>query len=362
MSKKELSGLNSLSLSQELAFSPIAFQNARCLWKLGVLQVIEDFGLKGASINDIYKNMDLTKYALGVMLDMGLSQRIITESDQRIKLTNLGFFILNDEMTQVNINFMHDVCYQAAFHLEESFISGRPEGLKVFSKKMTIYEKLSTLPNPARDSWLAFDHFYSQRSFPEALKYVFKNNPKNIMDLGGNTGKWSIACLLHCPDVHVTIVDLPGQLDYARSSIEEAGFLNRVTFHEADLLDPNSTLPRNADIVWMSQFLDCFSPLEVIDILSRVKKSLNEKGRVYIMELFVDRQIYDAAKYCLDATSLYFTFLANGNSRFYRYSDFIQFIEKSGLCVESKTEHLGVNHTLLECVSTHVSDIGDQSQ
>ena len=184
MSKKELSGLNSLSLSQELAFSPIAFQNARCLWKLGVLQVIEDFGLKGASINDIYKNMDLTKYALGVMLDMGLSQRIITESDQRIKLTNLGFFILNDEMTQVNINFMHDVCYQAAFHLEESFISGRPEGLKVFSKKMTIYEKLSTLPNPARDSWLAFDHFYSQRSFPEALKYVFKNNPKNPLKLG----------------------------------------------------------------------------------------------------------------------------------------------------------------------------------
>jgi hypothetical protein len=350
MSNKKMSGLEALSISQELAFSPIAFQAARCMWKLGVLKSIEDGGLSGVTMTEISVRTDLSDYAVGVLLDIGLSLNIVIDSDGLIKLSKLGFFILNDEMTQVNMDFTHDVCYQPAFHLEESLKSGKPEGLKVFSDKATVYEALSTLPNSVQDSWFAFDHFYSQRSFPASLQHVFKDNPKHIIDVGGNTGKWALKCLEHCTDVHITIVDLPGQLAVAQKRIDEAGFLDRVAFHEADLLDSKSPLPVNADIVWMSQFLDCFSPLEIIDILTRVQGSVSATGKIFIMELFVDRQTYDAAKFSLDATSLYFTFLANGNSRMYRSEDFMQLVEKSGLKLDVATDNLGGWHTLLECI------------
>ena len=355
MSHKEISVLEALSISQELAFSPIGFQAARCLWKLGVLKSIEDGGLPGVTMIEIAARTGLSDYAVGVLLEIGLSLNIVIDTDSLIKRTKLGFFILNDEMTQVNIDFTHDVCYQPAFHLEESLKTGKPEGLKVFSDKTTVYEALSTLPKRVQDSWFAFDHFYSHRSFPAALQHVFKGNPKHIIDIGGNTGKWALECLEHCPDVRVTIVDLPGQLAVAKKRIDEAGFLDRVTFHEADLLDSKSTLPLNGDIVWMSQFLDCFSPLEIIDILTRVQGSVTATGKIFIMELFVDRQIYSAAKFSLDTTSLYFTFLANGNSRMYRSEDFMQLAEKSGLKLDVATDNLGGWHTLLEYITPNHS-------
>jgi hypothetical protein len=50
----------------------------------------------------------------------------------------------------------------------------------------------------------------------------------------------------------------------------------------------------------------------------------------------------------LNATSLYFTCLANGNSRFYRSDDFLEIIEEAGLVIEERTDNIGLGHTLLK--------------
>ena len=62
-------------------------------------------------------------------------------------------------MTRVNFDFTRDVCYQAAAHLDASLAEGRPAGLQTLGPWATLYEGLSALPEPARKSWLAFDHF-----------------------------------------------------------------------------------------------------------------------------------------------------------------------------------------------------------
>ena len=70
---------------------------------------------------------------------------------------------------------------------------------------------------------------------------------------------------------------------------------------------------------------------------------------LFILELFWDRQKYEASSYSLNATSLYFTCIANGNSRMYHSGDFIELISRAGLEVESISDGLGVSHTLLKC-------------
>ncbi|MFL7049479.1 SAM-dependent methyltransferase, partial [Vibrio cyclitrophicus] len=65
-------------------------------------------------------------------------------------------------------------------------------------------------------------------------------------------------------------------------------------------------------------------------------------------ELFWDAQKYDAASYSLNATSLYFTCLANGSSRFYRSEDFLEIVEEAGFEVVTRTDDIGLGHTLLE--------------
>ena len=124
----------------------------------------------------------------------------------------------------------------------------------MFGSWSTIYEALSELPEPAKTSWFNFDHFYSDESFTEALTLLFKNKPKNLLDIGGNTGKFTIKCLEHDDHVKITIVDLPGQLNIAKSAIENIGKTDRVTFCPLNILKEGAKLPKGFDAIWMSQF------------------------------------------------------------------------------------------------------------
>jgi hypothetical protein len=342
-----LSALQAKEEAQRLAFAPIAFQTALSLRDLGILEVLEQAGDAGLPAPLIAERSGVSEYGVKVLLDMGLSARIVTEDGSNYCLARLGHFLLHDGMTRANMDFTADVCYRAMSHLSEAIRTGQPAGLKEFGDWQTIYEGLSRIPEKARQSWLSFDHYYSDRAFPELLQRVLAERPQRLVDIGGNTGKWAMQCCRHDPDVQITLVDLPGQLDMALSNIHAAGFSGRVQGHPINILDPEQSLPQDADIWWMSQFLDCFAPMEILSILRRVRAAMRPDAKVYILEMFCDRQQFEAATYSLNAASLYFTCLANGNSRFYRSDDFIAIVREAGFVVAEDIDDIGLGHTLL---------------
>jgi ubiquinone/menaquinone biosynthesis C-methylase UbiE len=337
--------------AQKLAFAPILFHCARTLRDLGILQALDNVGDAGMDAKMLAAETGASEYGVKVLLDMALSGRIVTWAAPNYVLANLGHFLLHDGMTRANMNFTADVCYAAMTHLTEAIQTGTPTGLKELGDWPTIYEGLSQLPEKAKESWFEFDHFYSDRSFPILLKRIFDEKPRKLYDIGGNTGKWAIQCCRYDPDVEVTIIDLPQQIEMAMENAKEQGFADRIKGHPANMLDPAQPLPGDADIWWMSQFLDCFSPMEILAILKNVRASMKPGAKVYILELFWNIQQYDAAALSLNATSLYFTCLANGNSRFYRSDDFLEIIETCDFKVASQTNDIGMGHTLLELVS-----------
>lgn len=346
--KDRFNALQAKTEAQKLSFAPIVFHTARTLRDIGVLKALDSAGSQGLSAETIAQQTGISEYGVKVLLDMAISADIVLWEKPNYSLANLGYFILHDGMTNANMDFTADVCYAAMMHLTESIVEGKPAGLKELGEWETIYQGLSKLPEQAKQSWFKFDHFYSDRSFPILLEEVFKSKPKTLVDIGGNTGKWALQCCNHDADVAITIVDLPQQLEMAMANAEKNGFADRVTPFPANMLDKQQTLPEHADVWWMSQFLDCFSPMEILSILKRVKNQLRSDDSVYILELFWDAQKYDAASYSLNATSLYFTCLANGNSRFYRSDDFLEIIEAAGLMVEERTDNIGLGHTLLK--------------
>ncbi len=241
------------------------------------------------------------------------------------------------------MDFTHDVCYAGAFRLEEALRRGEPAGLTVFGSWKTIYQALSSLPPAVQSSWFAFDHYYSDGAFPEALGVVFKEPKKHLMDIGGNTAKWALACFRHNPAVKVTIVDLPGQAEMARQTVRQAQAQDRISVHEADVLDPSSRLPEGVDAVWMSQFLDCFSLSEVTAILAKVAAAVDGRCDVFVMEPLWDKQRYPAATYSLHATSLYFTAMANGNSKMYGTDELVRAVTKAGFSLREASHRIGPN-------------------
>lgn len=344
-----MSAIEAKSQAQALAFAPFSFQAAMALRDLGILEVLGSVRRPGLPLPELAERAGVSEYGVSVLLDFGEHLGLVEGEEGRWALGKVGYFFLHDEMTRVNADFTHDICYDALRYLTRAVRTGQPAGLSSLGPWDTLYQGLSSLPEPARSSWFNFDHLYSDRVFSDLLPLVFDRPVQQLLDVGGNTGRWARCCLEYSPDVHVTMVDLPVQLERAAEEMKAAGWTERVEYHAADLLSDQSRLPAGADVIWMSQFLDCFSADQIVSILRRARQVMGGEARLFIIELFPDRQAFDAAAFSLDATSLYFTCVANGNSRMYRYAEFARLLEAAGLEVVQEWDGVGVGHTALYC-------------
>ena len=311
--KDGLGAYQAQRLAQLYAFGPIVFEVARLMVKWGIFEMLET----PMTPEEVAEKAGVSVYAAKCLLESSLTMNTVTLDTEtgRYALAKTGWFLLHDQSTRVNMDFNHDVNYQGMFFLEEALKEGKPAGLKCLGDWPTVYEGLSQLPEPAKSSWFAFDHHYSDGAFEQALALVFSRPTRHLMDVGGNTGRWALQCVRHNPDVEVTIVDLPQQIAMMREQTAGEPGADRIHGHAADMLDDNMT----------------------------------PDTRLYIMETLWDRQRFDTAAFCLAQTSLYFTAIANGNSKMYHSDDLVRLVRESGLEVETIHDFLGLGHSVVVC-------------
>ena len=349
-SRDSLTARQAQRLAEFIAFGPFVFQASRLMVSTGILERLRD---KEMTLDEIVATSGLSRYAVKVLLEASLSVGTVLVDPQtdRYSLSKVGWFLLNDPATRVNMDFVHDVNYEGFFHLEEALKEGRPAGLEHFGDWPTIYEGLSSLPPQVQKSWFGFDHFYSDQSFREALEIVFSFHPRVLMDVGGNTGRWAERCVAFDPEVRVTVVDLPQQIGLMQAATAGKPGAERISGHAMNLLDRQARFPENLhpDIIWMSQFLDCFSEEEIASILQRAALVMGPDTRLCIMETFWDRQRFEPAAFCLTMTSLYFTVMANGNSKMYHSDDLAALVAGAGMEVETVHDGLGQGHSIMVC-------------
>ena len=324
-----ISAIDAKFEAQKIAFSPLTFQAARSLRDFGILRSVSDSGDNGLSRKEIARSAGISEYGAAVLAEIGLGMGALrlrppaemsgagnsaAEEEERYVLGKIGWFLLEDAMTGVNFNFVNDVCYKGAFNLPESIRGGKPCGLSVFGDQWhTIYEALSSLPENVKKSWFDFDHFYSDIAFPEALPLVFAKPPRRLFDIGGNTAKWALACCKYNADVRVTIIDLPGQTAVAQENVSAAGLEGRINAQSCDVLDSQTEFPAGADT------------------------------DVWVLEPLWDMQRFPASAFSLQATSLYFTCMANGSSKMYRFGELCAAVEGGGFELKAAHHNLGTN-------------------
>ncbi len=344
--------IEALSEAQKIAFAPFVFQATVAAKRLGILKTLADHP-DGLSVAEVARLTNLTPYAVQVVTELLTAAGVMNVTDERLTLTKTGDCLLFDAMTSVNLDFSADVCYRGLGHLPEALTSGQAAGLKELGHWTdTIYPHLSELAPQAKSSWFGFDHFYSDGAFRACARWLKTHvAPKRLLDVGGNTGKFAGVCLREMPGLSVTLIDLPQQCRLAEENPHLTDVRSRLSTAGVNWLDPTALPPAEgkADIVWMSQFLDCFTPDQAVSILKRMTSFLAPGGRIAVLECLWDRQPYDAARLSLLGTSLYFTAIANGNSRFFSEKELREIITRAGLTIEHTEDRLGVSHTLLLC-------------
>ena len=206
---------------------------------------------------------------------------------------------------------------------------------------------MSSLPQKVKESWFNFDHFYSDSAFPVAMQYLLSLKPRRILDVGGNTGKFAMLLAQNDSALHISIMDLPEQLDLAKKEVLANNLGKQIDFISANVLANDHSFPTGYDIIWMSQFLDCFSEEDIVTILKKVHDAMDETSILCIMEPFWDRQRFETSAFCIINTSPYFTSMANGCSKMYHSKDFIRLIEKAQLHVKNISDDLGLCQSIL---------------
>lgn len=335
--------------AQKLAFGPLVFHATLALRDLGILRALMAAGEAGATSGEVAEQLDLSPYAVTVLLESGLGADLVELNERRFSLSKVGYFVLHDEMTRVNLNFVRDICYQGAADLITALKELRPAGLHHLGDWENIYQGIDELEEPARSSWFEFDHYYSSSAFPDALPLVFTDPVDRLLDVGGNTGKWAVMCAEHQPTLEVTVLDAAPQIRQVEQRAAASGVEGRVAGVVTDLLDHSQAFPGGFDAVWMSQVLSCFSEQDIVGIVQRAVRALRPGGRVYVLETFWDRQKYEGARYNLQQASLYFASIANGVSRIYDFATVRECLTQAGLVVDAIEDGLGVSHTLLRC-------------
>lgn len=344
----KLSALDALDRAQLIAFAPYVWEATKLLVDKGILKLVDEAHQSGITLEDIAKQTNMSLYGVRILLEAALGLGLVIRKGDKFILAKTGYMLLNNTMTRINFEFMRDCCSKGAEALGDSIEESKPLGLKTLGNWETIYQGLSILPSPAKESWFAFDHYYSDNAFPEALKIVFDKPIKKILDIGGNTGKWTLQCLQHDDKVQMGILDLKVQLNVAKQNIDEAGFSGRVQYHEHNVLDSSLKIPSGYDVIWMSQFLDCFSDNEIRMILNKCYDVADGNTRIFINETFWDRQRFPTSAFALQMTSLYFTTMANGNSQMYDSKVFYKIVEEAGFDIVAQHDQIGLSHTIIE--------------
>ena len=108
----------------------------------------------------------LSEYGMRILLESALGIGLVVFNNEKYTITKTGTYIHNDPLTNVNMDFIHDVCYKGLFSLDKSIETGKPEGLKNLETGIPFMKVFRTACPDVQKSWFTFDHFFSDLAFP----------------------------------------------------------------------------------------------------------------------------------------------------------------------------------------------------
>lgn len=105
---------------------------------------------------------------------------------------------------------------------------------------------------------------------------------RNLLDVGGASGTYTIAFLKASPGMQATLFDRPGVTRMARERLAEAGVIDRVRLVGGDFY--NDQLPAGHDLALLSAIIHQSSPEENVELFRKVFRALVPGGRIVIRD------------------------------------------------------------------------------
>jgi len=107
---------------------------------------------------------------------------------------------------------------------------------------------------------------------------------KTMLDVGGGPGTYSAMFARKYPDLHSTVLDLPGVVAHARDIVTSLGAQDRVSTLAGDYRTTH--FPAGNDVVLISGVLHRETEESCRDLIRRANESLNPGGQLILSDVF----------------------------------------------------------------------------
>jgi hypothetical protein len=164
---------------------------------------------------------------------------------------------------------------------------------------------------------------------------------RNLIDVGGGSGVYTIAVLRAAPEMRATIFDRPLVIDLARQKLAEEGLTDRVALAEGDFYV--DVLPGGHDLALLSAIIHQNGPEQNVELYRKVFDALVSGGVVAIRDFVMSEDHTEPA----DGASFAINMLVNtpGGST-YSFGDISRDLEAAGF-VDAELVHRGEMDSLV---------------
>ncbi|MDF1527418.1 MAG: methyltransferase [bacterium] len=236
--------------------------------ELDIFTLLKEHFLSAAEIVDRL-NSDLR--ATTILLDALVAMELLAKERNRYRTNpEVALLLTADSEESILPGFMHTA------HL-----------WKTWSQLTEVVQDGGPAPRPeeAGDRTKAFIgamHVRALRDTPELVRAINPGTARNLIDVGGGSGSYTIGFLEAVPGMKATIFDLPDVIPMARERLADKGLSDRVDLVPGDY--NTDELPPGHDLAFLSAIIHQNSHDQNVALYKKILHALDPGGRIIVRD------------------------------------------------------------------------------
>jgi hypothetical protein len=265
------------ALPDELQQTIRAFQESRVILTALELNVFTAVG-RGAEAAEVAARVAADPRATEMLLNALVAMGLLFKLDARFKNTPDGErYFVDGSGTSAREGLMHTA------HLWPRW-STLTECVRTGTAVQA--QEVAERGREWTEAFIAAMHRIAAERAPLVVRAVGAERVRNMLDVGGGSGAYSIAFAGANRELRAEIFDLPAVVPIARAHVERAGLSGRVTTRSGDLrID---SFGEGYDLVFLSSICHMLDANENLDLLRRCRAAVGAEGRVVIQDFILN--------------------------------------------------------------------------
>jgi predicted O-methyltransferase YrrM len=252
--------------------------------------------------------------------------------------------ILLDALTALDLLQKQEGAYRCSSQASAWLADGAPDSVLPMVLHMAhLWRQWSALTNivkgvaPLRDQDVGMQDEAELRAFigamhvvgrdrtAEIVAWVQPDQARNLLDVGGASGTYTLAFLRAVPELKATLFDRPEVIEMARERLSREGVLERVTLAPGDFY--REELPPGHDLAFVSAIIHQNSPAQNLDLYRKVFRALVPGGRIVIRDHIMDADRTEPKEGAVFAVNM---LVATDGGGTYTYDEIRNDLEQTG--------------------------------